>query len=301
MTTNIPFGEFTALAAAFIWAGSASAFRRYGVGSHPLSVALLRCAVATFALAITLLLFGIELPNDLRQILLLGLSGVIGISIADTMYYVSLFAIGTQFSSALLVLCPAVTTVIAWVVLGETLSGSQILGMCITTLAIGAIILSQARVSRGANAEISKGNWIRGTAFGVLSAIVSGVAMVVFREGIVGVNPVAGAFLRMAPATLGLILAEKVIPRAVGIRAILLDVTIRGPLIWNSLLGTFLGFILATTGMRFASSAGIASMLMYSWPIWVIPISHFVTREEVDRKAAMLTLFAVFGICLLLL
>lgn len=293
------FGEICALGAAFVWAGSTGLFRSHGKNYRPQSVTLFKCLIASALLGLTIVACGISFPNTFRSTILLVLSGIIGIAIGDTFYYRALFAIGAQRASAFFSFAPIVTTVFAWLILSEVLRPIQLIGISLSTIAMVALALSQASESRLPGSQFSPADLKTGI-IGIAFAIVAtAIAMVFFREGIKNVNPVAGAFLRLFPSAVFLGLAEGFQQkRGDNLLAIFRCKRDAIPLGIGSTIGTYLGFILASAGMAYSEAAGIASALMFSSPVWVIPIAHYFLGERVTRASSGLTIIAMIGVIL---
>ena len=100
-TINAHLGEATALLTAIIWALAVIMFKKSGEEVHPVGLNLFKVIMAGVLLVPTALLFGENLlrPAPIEDYLLLLLSGVLGIGIADTLFFKSLNALGAGLSA----------------------------------------------------------------------------------------------------------------------------------------------------------------------------------------------------------
>ncbi len=120
-------GEFAALATSFFFAFTALIFTSAGrmVGSQVtnrtrLIFALLYLVILNFILFRQPLPFSAGSPRWIW----LSFSGVIGLSLGDTLFFLSLIAVGPRLGSLLLSLAPIFGSFIAWIFFGETLTPS---------------------------------------------------------------------------------------------------------------------------------------------------------------------------------
>lgn len=131
-------GELAALAAALLWAIAASIFARLGDRVPPLTLNLTKGIVAMGFLGAMLLLLQRPFPEvEFRAIAFLLLSGAIGIGLGDTFYFRALGLIRARRSLLLESLAPPLSTVLAFLWLGESLKPANIAGIFLT---LGGVI-----------------------------------------------------------------------------------------------------------------------------------------------------------------
>ena len=100
--------------------------------------------LAAFLLLITILVFNIDYQVTSRQIILLSISGVIGLVLGDTFLFKSFTEIGPRVSMLLMSSNPAIAAILAFVILGETLSLWVILGIIATLFGIYLVIMDKS-------------------------------------------------------------------------------------------------------------------------------------------------------------
>jgi len=137
------FGMTCALSAAFVWAIAMILFKKSGKNVPPLSLNLFKNTVALILLFITLAVLGEGLDTAAsfsgNDILILMLSGIIGITIADSLFFYSLNLIGVGLSSILDCLSSPTVILFSFLLLSEKLTLYQYMGGGLVVLAVVVI------------------------------------------------------------------------------------------------------------------------------------------------------------------
>src|SRR5688572_4999147 len=117
-------GECSALLTAFLWAIASLAFASVSrrVGSVQINFARLVLATVFLALAIPALGIGVRLSAF--QVANLAISGFAGLVLGDTFMLKSFAYNGVRLSTVLMTTVPALSAVLAYFFLGETLSAA---------------------------------------------------------------------------------------------------------------------------------------------------------------------------------
>ena len=116
-------GELAALAASFLWAAASILYSQIGRQITPLRMNLLKNVLAAGMLIVSLLPGGALFYGvDSFSLILLLISGAVGIGVGDTAYFHALKIIGPRRSLLIMILSPPITGIIALVFLGEQLS-----------------------------------------------------------------------------------------------------------------------------------------------------------------------------------
>ncbi|WP_353618027.1 DMT family transporter, partial [Synechococcus sp. CCY 0621] len=141
-----------ALAAAFCWAFASLLWRRL-----PTSLSAARLNLLKNLLAVALLLpLALALPWQVapRSLLLLALSGVLGIALGDTLFFAALRRLGTRRTLTIDAGGPAVTSLAGVALLGEVPRPAQWLGIALISLAVLLVVHQHApREDQPAGAE----------------------------------------------------------------------------------------------------------------------------------------------------
>lgn len=134
-------GEVAALGAAILWAVSSIIYSRLGQTIAPLKLNLFKGAIA-----ITLLVLTVFLRNDFLPgiapvpLCLLLLSGVVGIGIGDTAFFVALNSLGPRRALLMETLAPPMTAIGALIFLQEQLSVGAWCGLLLTILGVAWVV-----------------------------------------------------------------------------------------------------------------------------------------------------------------
>jgi drug/metabolite transporter (DMT)-like permease len=140
----MPFvGEFSALLTAFMWSGTAIVFSEATSRVGTIQVNITRMLLALILLVGTVFLLGLDYGMSRQQVLNLTWSGIIGLVIGDTFLFRAFKDIGPRISMLVMSLVPAITAVLGWFLLAETLSLPGIVGMTITIMGITMVILDR--------------------------------------------------------------------------------------------------------------------------------------------------------------
>jgi drug/metabolite transporter (DMT)-like permease len=289
-------GEFAALTAAFFWGFGALLFESAGTRIGAFATNLLRLVLACFFLSVTLYFqagFFFPLHASMENHLWLGLSGIIGLAIGDGALFYAIVILGPRLSTLLLSLAPPITTIIAWIFLGETLGFMAIAGISLTLLAIIWV------VSEKHKAEHIRGSKALGVLFGIVAALGQGVGVILAKMGLTGnIDSLSATLLRMVPATVGLwlvaLLTRQARPSILALKNKMTALIILG----GALFGPYIGVWLSVVAVKY-TKAGIASTLLSTVPILIIPLDFFVHRRKPSLRAIVGTILAVAGIALI--
>ncbi len=258
-----------ALAAAFCWAFSSLLWRRL-----PTSLSAARLNLLKNLLAVALLLpLALVLPWQMapRALLLLALSGVLGIALGDTLFFAALRRLGTRRTLTIDAGGPAVTSLAGVALLGEVPLPAQWLGIALITLAVLLVVHQRAPQQDGpeTNNPAADGLGVA-LALGAL-ACGSGGALLA-RAGLLagGPEPLQAATLRLAAAALVMLPLLAGLPRAVhGPR----PAGRRWPLaLAATLLGTSAGIALQQTALA-GLPGGLAVALLSTAPVMALPLA----------------------------
>jgi len=287
-------GEAASLAAAMIWACSLSLYSRFGRQVPSAGLNLYKNFVALSCLVITGLFMGFHWPDGLHMAAF-ALSGLIGLALGDTLFFHGLKTIGVQRSSVIQCLAPPLAAVISFLAFGETLGRWEWIGLFVTTGALAWLITARKQnVTLTAHLDWS------GVLAALGAAICQALAVIILRQSLQGVDVITGTLLRVFPAILVL---SVITYRKSGWEPLRLVFSpMRNGLILTlaAFMGTFLGLLLMSVGAKYAK-AGVTAAISSTYPVWILPIAHFLLGERVSVKSVALTLLAVAGIAIMMI
>jgi len=295
-------GEVAALGASLAFSASSTVFtlasRR--VGSVVLNRTRLLFAVGWLLLAH--LLIGLRLPfyASANQWFWLAVSGVIGLAVGDLFLFQAFIWIGPRLAMLLMALAPALTVLFAWVVMGETLSAGQLLGIALTLAGIAWVVYD--RNDRSAQPKSERKLYLAGILYGLGAATCQALGLVTAKLGLTGGFPaISGTLIRMVSATI-VLWGFTFLNRQAGMT--LNKLREQSSVIWLILAGSFAGPFLGVTLSLVAVQnieTGIASTLSSMAPLFLLPVGYYFFNERFGWQAVLGTILAVVGVALLFL
>jgi drug/metabolite transporter (DMT)-like permease len=322
-------GEIAALSAACLWAIASVVYGRLGERIPPLQLNLMKGIVAIALLLLTIVLsselFPSIAPIPLSLILL---SGVVGIGFGDTVFFASINSLGARRALLMGTLAPPMTAIGAMIFLQEQLNLSAWCGILLTILGVAWVVTERTPEGRGTGEQGSSfsslysratTNLWRGIGFGVLAAIANAVGALFSRAAFAQsvMNPLWAALLRLSAGVLILLIFtfSKSILKSLLYRQSLRRQVLESPsenlfsiaearrsrvltaIIFAAFCGTYLGIWLQQIALKF-TVAGVASTLLQTSPVFVIPIGIWL-GEKVTWRAIAGVIIAIAGVGLL--
>lgn len=129
-------GILFALGSAVTWSFAVILFRKAGEDTSPFSLNLFKSVVGTLLVAATMLVLGIPWAGSPREVLLLLISGALGIGIADTLYFYALNELGAGRLSLVSALFSPLVLVLSSVFLDDPLSILVVVAVALISLSI---------------------------------------------------------------------------------------------------------------------------------------------------------------------
>jgi len=292
-------GEIAALFAACLWAASSLLFKKLGKTIRPHELNLIK-GVGAFVLLTLVSLFLHEPISALSPIalILLLLSGALGIGFGDTMYFEALNAIGPRRTLLISILAPPMTAIMAIIFLGEMIKPIAWLGVLITILGVAWVISSKS------NDEETQKNMQRGIFFGLLFAFAQAGGSVVSRWALTqtSVTALQSAIIRLFAGVLFLILWITLGKIKTG--AWLHVEKEKRKTTWGILAlvvvaGAFLPIWLQQISFKF-TEVGIAQTLLATSPLFVLLIA-VLRKEKLTLREITGVILSITGIALLFL
>jgi drug/metabolite transporter (DMT)-like permease len=294
----VPFlGEFLALLSALFWALAVILFRKSGETVHPLGLNLFKNLVALLFFIPTLILLNRPLipPLPATHYWLLFFSGLLGMAVGDTLFFMSLNRVGAGISAIIGYMYSPLLITLSLLFLRESLTLVQLLG---AILILGALILTTRLTTEK---SITRKNLITGILLGMLSTTATAVGVVIIKP-ILNQTPLlwATAF-RLFAGLCGVLIFILLLPE----RKEIIGSAFRIKGMKYSLAGTLLGTYIALTvwlgGMKFAK-VSVAAPLNQLSNVFIFILSALILKEPVTirRLTAIISAFAgavllVFG------
>jgi drug/metabolite transporter (DMT)-like permease len=289
-------GEFSALFTAFLWSGSSLVFASATARVGAVQVNISRLILATLYLGIVVVLFHLESSLSSRQLIYLSVSGVIGLAVGDSFLFKAYKEMGPRITMLIMSLSPALAAILGYAFLKEALSLHAIVGMIVTIVGIGIVVLQR---------EKNSGRVLQSTAAGFIFAFAgaSGQAInLLFAKAAFNEGPIDGflaTFIRIVASLVVLIPVVILSGRwSDPIRDFTRDPKAFRLTVVGSILGPFLGISFSLIAIA-NTSVAIASTLMATVPILMLPLAHIVYKERPGWRAIAGASVAVAGVALL--
>ncbi|TFH65202.1 MAG: DMT family transporter, partial [Candidatus Zixiibacteriota bacterium] len=254
---------------------------------------------ALLLVAGNLLIEGRLLPASCthHQLLILAISGVIGLTIGDGCYFKSLVILGPRLSSLLTASSPIFAVIIAWVFVGQELGVLDLLGIAVTLAGISWVILERNRNSFGAQA----GPKALGYLLGICGSLAQAVALTMAKVGMGdNIPPLNASFVRMVSATVAIWVIVIATGRLSRTREALKDGRAMTAMSAATIVGPFLGIWLSLLSVQY-TKIGIASTLMATTPLFIIPLVMVIHKERPSVRAIFGTAAAIGGVAIIFL
>lgn len=290
------FGELIALLTAFLWSGTSYAFTEASKRIGSLQLNINRMILAVFILFAIISLFGFSIDLSLRQFEFLLVSGFAGLVLGDSFLFKSFQLIGARLGMLLMALVPGFSTLLALLFLGENLSAVNLTGMAITLTGISIVVMDRNEKSQTVF-HLNK----LGVLYGILGAFgqASGLILAKFAFEESDVNGFVAAFIRLVFAVIIFLPVVILLKRYKNpITLFKKDITALKAMVTGTILGPVLGISSSLIAITYAK-IGIATTLMSTMPVIMLPIARYYYKEILTSRAIIGALVAVIGVAIL--
>jgi drug/metabolite transporter (DMT)-like permease len=303
MTPNL--GELAALLTAACYSISSVFFTFAGRKYGAMVSNRIRLVMAVLLLgAVHWIVYGSPVPVNagMERWFWLGISGVVGLAIGDLFLFQTYVTLGPRIGLLFLSLSPAIATLLAWLFLGESLSGGSLLGIILTLTGITWVVLvsnhSQNHDKVANNHPIKRD--FKGVMAGLIAAAGQALGVVLAKNGLKGDFPaLSGNVIRMSSAFVALWLVTLVQGQVLTtFQQVNTEKSGLAYILGGAVFGPLIGVSLSLFAIQ-NTSIGIVSTLIALPPIFLLPIGHFIFKEHISWQAIAGTLLAVTGVGIL--
>ncbi len=284
-------GEILSVLAALVWAFSVVLFRLSGKAVRPLALNFFKNIVASALLLATFPIVGQEILRDapLLDYALLSLSGVLGIAIADTLFFKSLNIVGAGPSQIVSLAYSPFVILFTFVFLGERLSVGDIAG---AAMILAGILLTTVRTSPPG---VTRRDLRAGIALATLSVALMALGVTLAKPAL-DRSPVLWATgVRLFAGVLALVVLTLISPRRRYVWSTLAPSAAWKISVPAAVLGGYVAMVIWIAGMKFAQ-ASTAAILNQTSAIFVLPIAALVLKEPVTRRKLGAVALAIAGV-----
>jgi drug/metabolite transporter (DMT)-like permease len=217
----VVLGEVAALGAAFCWAVAPILYRQALFKTHPISANIVRCASNAVVMLLVLVALGkwnVLASLPLNVAVLVATSGIIGLGVGDTLYMLSLKAVGVSLAVPLAASYPLFSLVWATFLLGQPVTASAVAGAVLILAGIWLLCKEKPEAVGGVNRR-----WLfSGVAAGLATAVFWSVSITLMDSalnspGVVGMDAnYAIITLRIASMAMFLLLLAPILDKGKG-------------------------------------------------------------------------------------
>jgi drug/metabolite transporter (DMT)-like permease len=285
---NHGIGALAALGSAFCWALAAILFRRVGSNVTATGLNLSKGLVAFICLGALLLTSGFITPNY-HSFITLALSGIIGICLGDTLYFITLVRLGPRLTLLVGSLIPVIAGLISLLLLNESINTTATIGIALTLLGVAYVLWEKAPDN---NKVIQ---WRSGVLLGMLFVCTEALGIVLTKIGVQNLPGMEATFIRQTVAIVGLTFWGLAAGSLLGWLKPLKKGRTRNKVIVASIIGAFLGTWLSVLALKYTYTS-VAAALNATSPLFILPMAALLMREKISRRAVAGTSVAVIGI-----
>jgi drug/metabolite transporter (DMT)-like permease len=240
---------------------------------------------------------GMFLPMDATREawIWLTLSGMVGFVIGDLFLFQAYIEIGSRISMLMMATVPPITALTGFILMGETLTLMDLLGMFITIGGIALVILV-----RGSTEEkkVELSHPVKGLVYAFIGALGQAFGLILSKYGMGDYDPFAATQIRIIAGIIGFVAVVTFAKSWGKIYEAFKDLTAMRNTTIGAFFGPFLGVSFSLLAIQHTTT-GVASTIMSINRILIIPVAILVFKEKVSMKEIIGALITVAGVSLL--
>jgi drug/metabolite transporter (DMT)-like permease len=290
-------GELAALVTALSWTVTAVAFEAAGKKIGSLPVNFIRLIIAFVLLgSFTFITRGMFMPFDatVGNWTWLAISGLIGFVIGDLFLFQSYLEIGSRVAMLIMAAVPPITAITDFVLMGEKLGVTEILGMLITVGGIALVILVRGKDEK----KVKLSHPIKGILFAFIGALGQAFGLIFSKMGMGNYNPFASTQIRVIAGIIGFAIVITVLKQWGKVFGAFKNMKAIGQVSIGAFFGPFIGVSFSLLAVQ-NIAAGVASTIMSISRILIIPVSVWIFKEKVSFKEIFGAFITIVGVALL--
>lgn len=283
-------GIIVALLSAASWAFATVVFDRIGKVVPYVGITFLK-GIFSIILMIVLLIFTGGLHDiGIWEFSFLSLSGIIGISLGDSLFFKSLQDLGAKVQVIFFLLGQIFTMILSLLLLGELLSLEQYIGAVVLLTGIVIVIWGK---------QDNHPNKVRGIVCGLFSILCFSVSAIMVKMAIAEVEVITATFYRMLFGTiftLGFGVVGKQLPLWI---KPLKDKRLLILFILNVFVITYGGFLLSMVAVKLIS-VSLVSVLGTTEPVFVLLFAYLINKDKIAKQEVIGTIITLIGLFIII-
>lgn len=273
-------GDAMAIGCAVAWALAVFAFRRVrGIDAAALNQ--FKTTIAAVLLLATMLAMGIgfDVERNALDWVMLALSGVLGLAVADTLFLAGLARVDASMAAVADCAYAPTVLLLSATFLGEPMRPGLLVGAPLVVLGLLVIGWEPRTTPIVTPRPIDR----RGLALCVAGVVTTAIAVVLAQPALQRSDLIEATTIRLVAGAVALFVAQALLGRAPIALSLFRPQPAWRPAIVGTLLGTYVAMILWLGGMKYGS-ASRAALLNQSGAIFVLLFSRFAGEPVPLRR-----------------
>jgi drug/metabolite transporter (DMT)-like permease len=290
-------GEICSLLSAIFWALAIIIFKKIGDRVSPMVINPVKTTIGLLLFILTCIIIDVPIWPDAQfsrsDLLILSISGIIGIGIADIIFLHSLNILGAGISAIVDTVYSPFVILFAFILLGESLSTIQLLG---GGLIIGSVLYASTKIQ---NIPVNRKIFKKGIlyAVGSIAMMALGIVMIKPILNTVSNKPQLQIWIAGYRLISGVLVSGTIMFYAnykKNIINVLYDKRLWPPLIIGSVLATYLGIAMWVMGMSM-TTASISSILNQTSTVFIMIFAWIFLGEPLTKRRILSIIIAMIG------
>jgi drug/metabolite transporter (DMT)-like permease len=289
------WGEVFALSSSLVWALAVILFRRSGETLPAFELNLFKNFLGLILLIPTILLIeGLVLPDfTFVELLLLFVSGLLGIAVADTWYLKALNMMGASRTGIVSSLFSPFIILLSAIFLGERLAAWQWLGF---TLVMAGVLLVTWRTHRSV---VEAADVKKGVLYGIGAVFFMAAGVVMVKEILETRSFLWTVELRMVGGATGMLVYILISSQWQNVKRNFSQPQPWGTVVFASFLGAYLALILWLAGYKLID-ASVASVLNETNVSFIVFLAWLMLGERINRRKLIGLALTVAGVIIMI-
>jgi drug/metabolite transporter (DMT)-like permease len=288
---QIPYlGEYFAVSTAICWSVAVLLFRQSGFHYSPTALNLFKNSIAIILLLLTLVLTGRPILGvaNLTDTLILMASGIVGIAIADTLFFLSLNLLGASLSAIVDCIYSPLVVFFAHFLIGERISYWDYVG---AGLIAAAVLLTSSNPKKS---PITRKDLVTGILVGVFSMGLMAIGIVVAKPILDKTPVIWSATVRLIGGNAALAIYALIIPSRRKAWSVFLPQKGWKLALPASFIGAYISMIIWIAGMKMLQ-ASISAILNQLSTIFIVIGAYLFLKEPINLRKALAVVLAFTG------
>jgi drug/metabolite transporter (DMT)-like permease len=289
-------GSVFAISSAFLWASAVILYKKSGDLFSPISLNIYKSIVALVLVLATMLILRIPFFPDIpiKDWLLLALSGILGITLADIFFFTALNKLGASLVAILECFYLPSVLLFSYLILGEKLGPGGILGSLLVLSAI--IVGSVGKKGLTRQNKLSRDDF-QGIVAGILSTLFLAIGIVIIKEVLEQSNVFWATLVRVVAGIISLLLIVICHPKR---RQYFNELKFSRAWLTAlpaSVCGNYFALICWVAGMKY-TTASQAAILNQMSSIFILILAAIFLKEKITVNKTIAICLAITGACL---